>query len=163
MVEAALAPLHVKGGSPCEYPHRTWQIPANSARQRHSWGRLKIHDVYQPLHQKLQKAPWCMIHKSSFHSQFKGQSSANKELVDPSSSNDGIDNNSGGESLTFFVDFLDPAECCESTPCTGFKNLKKWNETPLGLCKQRWTTISRLKEIPKIRSTNKCSRWDWVW
>jgi hypothetical protein len=21
MVEAALAPLHVKGGSPCEYPH----------------------------------------------------------------------------------------------------------------------------------------------
>jgi hypothetical protein len=22
MVEAALAPLHVKGGSPCEYPHR---------------------------------------------------------------------------------------------------------------------------------------------
>jgi hypothetical protein len=62
-----------------------------------------------------------MIHKSSFHSQFKGQSSANKELVDPSSSNDAIDNNSGGESLTFFVD----AECCESTPCTGFKNLKK--------------------------------------
>jgi hypothetical protein len=22
MVEAALAPLHIKGGSPCEYPHR---------------------------------------------------------------------------------------------------------------------------------------------
>jgi hypothetical protein len=22
-VEAALAPLHVKGGSPCEYPHTT--------------------------------------------------------------------------------------------------------------------------------------------
>jgi hypothetical protein len=23
MVEAALAPLHIKGGSPCEYPHIT--------------------------------------------------------------------------------------------------------------------------------------------
>jgi hypothetical protein len=45
--------------------------------------------------------------------------------VDPSSSNDGINNNSGGESLKFFVDVLDPAECCESTPCTGFKNFQK--------------------------------------
>jgi hypothetical protein len=24
MVEAALAPLHIKGGSPCEYPHTTY-------------------------------------------------------------------------------------------------------------------------------------------
>jgi hypothetical protein len=47
--------------------------------------------------------------------------------VDPSSSNDGINNNSGGESLKFFVDVLDPAECCESTPCTGFKISKKKN------------------------------------
>ncbi len=45
--------------------------------------------------------------------------------MDPSSSIDVIKNNSVGESLKFFIDFVDLAECCESTPYSGFKYFKK--------------------------------------
>jgi len=33
MVEAALSPLHVKGGSPCEYPH-TWALDREKDKDR---------------------------------------------------------------------------------------------------------------------------------
>jgi hypothetical protein len=34
MVEAALAPLHIKGGSPCEYPHKTLKMKRKRKRKR---------------------------------------------------------------------------------------------------------------------------------
>jgi hypothetical protein len=46
MVEAGLAPLHIKGGSPCEYPHTLGKIIIQHRRSnKHTEKPLVHHDV----------------------------------------------------------------------------------------------------------------------
>jgi hypothetical protein len=43
MVEAALAPLHVKGGSPCEYPHiQSCLLSLNDHEDQESWSEQHL-------------------------------------------------------------------------------------------------------------------------